>query len=131
MNNVVFAKTSENVRSHRDIKLLTTDARRNYLVSEPRKKFSDKLLAIRVKRTQLHMVTQLHWFVYLRLSILEMNKTLMCKFLNNYGKPKHGEKTKLCNMETNIFIVYIEREHIYVKTKKNILKQDLILEILN
>ena len=35
MNNVVFGKTMGNVRKHRDVTLLTTNKRRNYLVSKP------------------------------------------------------------------------------------------------
>ena len=35
MNNVVFGKAMKNVRNHREINLVTTDTKRNYLVLEP------------------------------------------------------------------------------------------------
>ena len=54
MNNAIFGKTMENVRNHRDIKLVTTDERRNKLVSEPNyhttKHISENLLVIEMKR---------------------------------------------------------------------------------
>ena len=54
MNNSVFGKTMENVRKHRDIKLVTTDEKRTKLVSEPDyhtiKHFSENLLAIEIKK---------------------------------------------------------------------------------
>ena len=80
MNNPVFGKTMENLMKHRDIKLVTTDKRRNQLVSEPnyhtRKWFSEKLLAIGMKKTKAKMNKS----VYLVLRILEISKTLMYEF---------------------------------------------------
>ena len=56
MNNSVFRKTMKNVRKHRDIKLFTTEKRRNYLVSEPNyhttKLFTENILAIKMKKNR-------------------------------------------------------------------------------
>ena len=47
----------ENVRKHRDIKLVTTDKRRNQLASEPNyhtaKYFSENVMAIEIKKKKL------------------------------------------------------------------------------
>ena len=52
-SNSVFEKTMENVRRCRDIKLVTTEAKKNYLISEPnyyiKNKFSENLLATDLK----------------------------------------------------------------------------------
>ena len=59
MNNSVFGKTMENVRKHRDIKVVTTEEKRSKLVSEPNyhtpKHFSKKLLAMQMKKTKAKM----------------------------------------------------------------------------
>ena len=55
MNNACFGKTMENIRKHRDNKLVTTDQRRNQLASEPNyhttKYFSENLMTIDMKKT--------------------------------------------------------------------------------
>ena len=56
MNSSVFGKPMENVRKHRDIKVVTTEEKRIKLVSEPNyhtiKKFSGNLLAIEMKKNK-------------------------------------------------------------------------------
>ena len=54
MNNSVFGETMENLRKHRDIKLVTTDEKRSKLVSKPnyhtKKRFSENMLAVEMKK---------------------------------------------------------------------------------
>ena len=87
MNNAVFEATMENVRKHRDISLVTTDKRRNQLVTEPNyhttKWFSENLLAIEMKRAKVKMNKP----ISLGLSILEISKILMYEFWYDYMKP--------------------------------------------
>ena len=78
----------ENIRKHRDIKLVTTDKKRNQLVSEPNyqtfqiKGFSENLVAIEMKQTKVKMNKP----VYLGLSILGISKTLMYELWYDYIK---------------------------------------------
>ena len=113
MNNAVLGKTMENVRKHRDIKLVTTDKRRDRLVSESNyhttKWFSENLLAIEMKKTKVKMNKP----IYLGLSILEISKTLMHEFWCDYMKPKYGDNVKLCYMDTDSFIMHIKTEDFY------------------
>ena len=122
MNNSVFGKTMENARKHIDIKLVTTDKRRNQLVSEPNyhatKWFSQKLLAIEMKKIKVKMNNP----VYLGLSILEISKTLMYEFWYDYVKPKYQSNAKLCYMDTDSFIINIKTEDFHVDIANDVEK---------
>ena len=92
MNNSVFGKTMENVRKHRDIKLVTTEEKRIKLVSEPNyhttKHLSDNFLAIEKKKAKVKVSKP----VYLRMSMLDISKTLMYDFWFDYVKPKNNDE---------------------------------------
>ena len=95
MNNSVFGKTMENVRKHIDIKLVTTDKRRNQSVSEHnyhRKRwFLENVLAIKIKKIKAKMNKP----VYLGLSVMDISKTLMYEIWYDYIKPKYQDNIKL------------------------------------
>ena len=92
----------ENLRKHRDIKVVTTGKKENYLVSErsyhTTKCFTKNSLAKEMKET--HTNTNRHTYrhaylqilmnksVYLSLAILELRKIVMYGFRYNYVKPK-------------------------------------------
>ena len=80
-----------NVRKNGNIKLVTTERRRSYLVSEPNyyatKFFTENLLAVEMRKNQIMMSQP----VYLGLSILDISKTVMHEFPYDYVRPKFGE----------------------------------------
>ena len=120
MNNSVFGKTMENVRKHRYIKLVTTEKRRIKLVSEPNydttKQFSEKLLAIEMKKAKVKMNKP----VYLGVSILDISKTLMYEFWYDYIKPKYNSKAKLCYMDTDSVVINIFTEDFFEDSKNDV-----------
>ena len=113
MNSAVFGKTMENVRKHRDIKLVTTDKKRSKLVSEPNyhtiNLISENLSIIEMRRAKVRMNKP----IYLGLSIFEISKLLMYEFWYDYMKPKYGDSVKLCYMNTDSFIMNIKTEDFY------------------
>ena len=103
----------ENVRKHKDIKLVTTDEKINKLVSEPNyhttKRFSENLLAIEMKKTKVKMNKP----VYLGVLILDINKTFMYKFWYDYIKPKYEDRAKLCYTDTDSLIIRIIAKDVF------------------
>ena len=121
MNSTIFRKTMENVRKHRNIKLVSTERRRHYLVSEPSyhttKVLMENLLAIKMKKMQILMNKP----AYLGHSILELSNILMYGFRYDYVKPKYVEKAKLHYMDIGSFIVYIKTDVIYKDIAEDVL----------
>ena len=113
MNNSVFGKTMENIRKHRDIKLVTTGKKRSKLVSEANyhtiNLISEDLSITEMKKTKVKMNKP----IYLGLSILEISKTLMYEFWYDYMKPKYNGNVKLCYMDTDSFIMNIKTNDFY------------------
>ena len=106
------------MRKNRDIKLVTKERRRNYLVSEPlyptttMKFFMEKSLAI-------EMYSDINKPVYLGLT-LGLSKTVMYEFWYDYIKPKYGENAKLY---TDSFIVHVKAHDIYKDSTKDVEKR--------
>ena len=80
MNNAFFGKTMENVRNHRDIKIVTANKQRNRLASEPNyhttKYISKDLLIMEMKKVEVKMNKP----VYLGQAILDISKIRMYEF---------------------------------------------------
>ena len=113
MNNSVFGNTMENVKNHRDIKIVTMDKRRSILASVPNyhsiKYISKDLLIMEMKKIEVKMNKP----IYLGQAILDLSKTLMYEFWYDYIKPKYGDKARLCYLDTDSFVINIKTEDFY------------------
>ena len=116
----------ENVRKHRDIKLVTTDKKRSKLVSEPNYHtmncISENLSIIEMRRAKVKMNKP----IYLGLSILEISKILVYEFWYDYMKPKYDDNVKLCYMDTDSFIMNIKTEDFYKDIANDVYKNCLL-----
>ena len=96
------------------------EKRRKRLVWEPNyhlcKETSDHLMAIEMKKKTRVKTKKPS---YLGMSILDMSKTLMCKFWYDYFKPKYGDRAKLCYTDIDSFIVYIKTEDFFQDISNN------------
>ena len=123
MNNAVFRKTMENIRKHRNIKLVTTDKKRNKLVSEPNyytiNYISEDLSIIKMNKMKVKMNKP----IYLGLSILDISKILMYEFWYDYIKPKYNDNVRLCYMDTDSFVMNIKTNDFYKDIANDVKKR--------
>ena len=114
MNNSVFGKTMENIRKHRNIKLVTTEEKYLHMVMKPNFKsgvlFGENLMGCEMGKIKVVMNKP----VYLGQAILDLSKIVMYEFHYNYMVLKYGlEKLKLCYMDTDSLVYDIKTEDFY------------------
>ena len=92
MNNSVFGKTMENIRKHRNIKLVMTEEKYLLMVMHPNFKsgvlFGENLMGCEMGKIKVVMNKP----VYLRQAILDLSKIVMYEFHYDYTVPKYGLK---------------------------------------
>ena len=101
MNNSVFGNMMENIRKHKDIKLITNV--KNYLknIMKPNFKlgilFDENLMGCEMGKFKVVM----NKAVYLGQAILDLSKIVMYEFHHDYMLLKYGNNLKLCYMDTD------------------------------
>ena len=112
MNNSVFGKMMENIRKHRNIKLVTNEAQYLKTVMKPNFKsgvlFGENLMGCEMGKIKVIMKKP----VYLSQAILDISKLIMYEFHYRYMKPKFKDP-QLCYMDTDSFIYNIKTEDFY------------------
>ena len=114
VNNSVFGKMMENIRKHRNIKLVMTEEKYLRTVMRPNFKsgvlFGKNLMGCEMRKIKVVMNKP----VYLGQVILDLSKIVMHEFHYDYMVPKcHLEKLKLCYMDTDSLVYDIKTEDFY------------------
>ena len=113
MNNSVFGTTMENIRKHRNIKLVMTEEKYLRMVMHPNFKsgvlFGENLMGCEMGKIKVVM----NKLVYLGQAILDLSKIMMCEFHYDYMIPKYGDRLKLCYMDTDSLVYDIKTENFY------------------
>ena len=113
MNNSVFGKTMENLRKRVNVGLVTDEEKYIRLVSQPTfvnsKIFNENLVAVHTTKK----VLLLNRPVYVGMCILDISKTLMYDFHDNFIKRKYGDKARLLFTDTDSLMDEIETEDAY------------------
>ena len=114
MNNSVFGKTMENIRKHRNIKLVMTEEKCLHTVMHPNFKsgvlFGENLMGCEMGKIKVVMNKP----VYLGQAILDLSKIVMYEFHYDYMVPMYGlEKLKLCYMDMDSLVYDIKTEDFY------------------
>ena len=106
MNNSVFGKTMENIRNHKDMKLVTKEQKYQKYVLKPNFKdgcpFSKEFFVKEPGKTEITMNKPL----YLQQAILDLNKTLMYGFITtSWDQSMTAKITYAIRIPTALFMI--------------------------
>ena len=120
MNNSVFGKTMENIRKHRNIKIVTTEEKYLCTVMKPNFKsgvlFGENQMGCEMGKIKVVMNKP----VYLGQAILDLSKIVMYEFHYDYMVPKYSDRLKLCYMDMDSLVYDIKTEDFYEDITDNI-----------
>ena len=120
MNNLVFGKTMENIRKHRNIKLVTTEEKYLRTVMRPNFEsgvlFGENLMGCKMGKIKIVMNKP----VYLGQAILDLSKIVMYEFHYDYMVPKYGNRLTLCYIGTDSVVYLIRTEDFHTDIADNV-----------
>ena len=103
----------ENIRKHRNIKLVMTEEKYLRVVMclnfKSEVLFGENLMGCEMGKIKVVMNKP----VYLGQAILDLSKIVMYEFHYDYVVPKYGDRLKLCSMDTDSLVCHIKTEDFY------------------
>ena len=113
MNNAMFGKMMENIRKHRNIKLVTNAKSYLKTVMKPNFKsgilFGENLMGYEMGKIKVMMNKP----TYLGEAILDLSKIIVYEFHYDYMKQKYGDNLQLCYMDTDSLVYHIKSKDSY------------------
>ena len=114
MNNAISRKTMQNIRKHRNIKLVTTEEKYLKTVMGPNFKSGvlsgENLMGCEMEKIKVVMNKP----IYLGQVILDLSKTVMYEFHYDYMKRKYNDnRIQFCYMDMDSLVYSIETEDFY------------------
>jgi len=110
----------ENIRNRVDVRLRTSKKSAEKLVPKPNYErttiFSEDLIAVHMKKTELVFNKP----VYLGMSILDISKTLMNDFHNNYMKVKYVDDCKRLMTDTDSLMYEVKTKDFYKDIREDV-----------
>ena len=118
MNNAVFGKTMEDVRSHMDFELVDDIKRLEKCLNNPTMKnrhfINDTLIGVE----KIKSVVRLNKPIYVGMAILDLSKLHMYRFYYDVLKEKYNDKIKLAYTDTDSFVIHVETDDLYKDLKQ-------------